>query len=209
MYTVLNDKTKALEYYKRTLAVARKTGEMEMAGFVSYNIATIYKEEGNPREAYSYLIYAINTFEGLPHKSSHTDLTCYLSYVVLADVYVRLGILNQAKEAVRQADTIFERSPLAKSNECRRSLVMAQIYHHEGALEAGQEWLAKARAQATTSEQKLIISNYETSLEYQDLCTKVECLAQGIKTSASFVATKSISAEDEKTVPSITLEETM
>lgn len=160
VHMTTDDKTSALEYYGRALAISRRSGEIETAAFIAYNVATIHKEAGNDREAYSHLVYAANTLDEQAARSPYTAFILYMARLLLAEIDLRLGDAEAAREQMALADTLYETCPMAKSYESRRSLLRAQLAYHERDPGSGDEWLGRAQEQCTTPEQRLIIEKY-------------------------------------------------
>lgn len=158
-----------LDYYTRALAVARKSGEFETAALISYNVATIHKDEWNYRDAHSFVVYAINAFEGLSSRGVYSEFILYLAYLVFAEIKLKMGSADDAAVAVLRADAILTKSEHAKTNEFFRSLVMAKIEFQKSRFEVGEEYLEKAKSQASSPEQKEIVAKYVASQDYKNL----------------------------------------
>jgi tetratricopeptide (TPR) repeat protein/predicted Ser/Thr protein kinase len=166
------DKSQALEYYERAFSVSRRSGETETAAFIAYNVATIHKDAGNDREAYSHFIYAANTLDERPARTPYADFILFMTRLLLVETDLRLGDTLSAREELERADALYETCAMAKSYESLRSLYRAQLFFHEGDFHAGDEWLGRALEQCATPEQRLIVEKYTASPRYRDLSAK-------------------------------------
>ncbi|MBF0104370.1 MAG: sigma 54-interacting transcriptional regulator [Deltaproteobacteria bacterium] len=161
---------KALDYYNRALAMARKLETLFDAALISYNIASIHKLINNMKDAYSYLVYAINTLENIKEqRSPHTELNLYLCYILFSEIHITNSEFQKAHQAVDRAEEYFKQTDVIKIYEYYLHARRASAYLGENKTEQGIKALQTARKLAQKEDEKedlkKIIDKYQINKE--------------------------------------------
>lgn len=108
VYFYDQDYAKAIEEYDRALAIARKLGDYLTAGTIALNMGNSYKMQKNFRDSYAYLMYSINTLEGLPTKNTYTWIYLFNALIEISETYRELNDLTKGEEALTRAGEIMK-----------------------------------------------------------------------------------------------------
>lgn len=103
--TSQNHMGEALVHYERALVIAQKS-DIEVAAGIAVNIANIHKKNGHFDDAYSCLVYSINTLENLTHRSHNALFQLFNSYFEMAEVHIERGDSAKAHQALDVAEKI-------------------------------------------------------------------------------------------------------
>lgn len=146
---------RALDYYNRALAVARQSEDMFNAALISYNIGSIHLNEDRTRDAYTCLIYCINTLQNLHDvHAAVAEQNLLLAYISLAEVHYKNREYQKAHEAMDKADELFSGRDVLKMWEYWKDIRRAQIFYGEKNFEQGKIFLKKAKALAKSEEEQ-------------------------------------------------------
>lgn len=150
-YSLQKQHDKVLDYFTRALVIARKIGEVMTAATISMNIGTTYKLLGKPHDSYTYLIYAINSFENIQNKSSHEWVYLWQAYVEISEVHANAGEFAKTRQMIEKARSIREDNPFLKGYEFWEHLELAKLHDKEGDGEKFEQELVRAKALATSA----------------------------------------------------------
>lgn len=103
--TSQNQMREALEHYERALVIAQKN-DIEVAAGIAVNIANIHKRDEHFDDAYSCLVYSINTLENLSNRSHNALFQLFNSYFEMADVHIERGDPAKAYQTLDIAEKI-------------------------------------------------------------------------------------------------------
>lgn len=103
--TSQNQMDEALKHYERALVIAQKS-DIEVAAAIAINVANIHKQFARYDDAYSCLVYSINTLENLPHRSHNAWFQLFNSYFELAEVHIERDELAKAHQTLDVAERI-------------------------------------------------------------------------------------------------------
>lgn len=138
------DYDRSTEDYERALAIARKLEDLQTAATIALNLGNIYKIRTKFRDAYAYLVYAMNTFETLENKNAYNWLHLFNCHIELAEALRELGELAKAEELLNKGETIVHQHEHLKLYEFWIWFERAKVYHKQKHLSLCRESLAKA-----------------------------------------------------------------
>ncbi len=163
IYLAQNNLEQALDYYNRALAIARQTNDMLYAGSLAYNIAGLNQNADRNKEAYSYVVYAINMLENTKFNyNSMAKSTLVLCYFVLTELYIKRGEAQKAHNELDKSEKIITENDFVKYLLYWAISRRAKIFMLEKNQSKVNEYLAKAKELAKSDEQlsdlKVILS---------------------------------------------------
>lgn len=161
LYYTKNDVPTALDHYKRTLSISQKINDYESSANTAFNIANIYTAQKNYNEAYSYLIFAINTFENLERIGPQSQSILYLSHLSLAEVYYFQDAIEKADMAMQKAKDIFAVNPLVKHYEYWMTIRLALVKAKQNDFDSAKHYYSSAKNLAKTDEEKSDLQSAE------------------------------------------------
>ncbi|OGP07808.1 MAG: hypothetical protein A2048_04335 [Deltaproteobacteria bacterium GWA2_45_12] len=162
------DFTKTIDGYLRALAIARKMEDWQTAATISLNLGNIYKMDGKFHDAYSYLVYAINTLKDIPHKNSYTWLHLFNSHIEIAEAYRELKNLPKAEESLDAAYKLVGEHPHLVSYEFWVWLERAKVYHKENHTSLLDQALFKAQELAKQTHEQEEIKKFQESMTKEE-----------------------------------------
>lgn len=157
------------EFYQRALALARKLEEFSLAATLSLNLANIYRDEKNYPDAYSHLIYALNTLENIEQKNSWHWSIIFQCYVELNEVYRELGDYDKAEDSINKAGSLVRNYPHLAPYEFNIALEKSRLNFKKGNLDKCRQYLKKAQSLAKEGDQVQELKKYEESLDEKSL----------------------------------------
>lgn len=153
-YLLRQESNQALKYYFRALKIARKISELETAGLVAFNISNIYKNQHQMRDSYSFLVYAVNTFQSLPRLNPNSHIILLWSYLSLCDHFLQKNDTVRAGEHLDLARQIYLHRDYLQSQKYWLVMREALFAKVKGEMDMWDELLSQARLLAQTQEQR-------------------------------------------------------
>lgn len=163
-----NEYPEANRNYERALALARKLGDLQTAAIIAMNMANVFKKQNANRDAYAYLIYAINTWEGMEQKSAVSWLNLFRDYAEIAETYAILGDFAKAEEAIDRAEKILRENDHLKSQEFWIWYLRAGIYQKENRSGLFRDALKKAESLAKEGFERDVLKEFKESLNPEE-----------------------------------------
>ncbi|HLD45516.1 MAG TPA: GAF domain-containing protein, partial [bacterium] len=159
LYNTLKDFNKALDYYKRALNVVRKVNEPVNAAAISYNIGYILGRNIQFRDAFSYMIYAINTLEGLQgNYSPHREDFLFLSYQSLAEIHAECNEPAKGHKALDKAEAVINQHEFMQYRAFWKEVRRAHLFIIEQNQKEADTYLEKAKTIAKNEDEKTELS---------------------------------------------------
>jgi Nif-specific regulatory protein len=155
LYIRENNREQALESYKRAFAVASKTDEKTNVAVVGYNIGSNYNHLNQLEDAYSHLIFTINTLENIENLAPSNISVLYLAYNELCDIYIKKSEFSKAHGALEKSLRLFHQNPFLNSFEYWNHIWRAKVYFFENNKEEFEKHLKLAKELAKTDEEKI------------------------------------------------------
>jgi len=178
IHFVSHNYKEAGEFYQRALALARKLEEFSLAATLSLNLANIYRDEKNFPDAYSHLIYALNTLENIDQKNSWHWSVIFQCYVELNEVYRELGDLQKAEESINQAGSLIRNYPHLTPYEFNIALEKARLSFKKGNFDQCEQYFKKAQNLAKEGDQMDELKKFEDTLSREPSMKSVSLASQ-------------------------------
>lgn len=178
LFYARQDIATAQDYYKRTLNIAQKINDFESSAHTAFNIANIYTSQKNFHDAYSYLVFAVNTFENLEQITPQSESVLYLAHLSLSEVYYQQNALQKASESIDKAQAIFAGNQAVHHYEYWMTIRRALVCAKQNEMIAAQNLYAKAKRLAKTDEEKLDLKAAELILNVP--ATQEMSIEQGV-----------------------------
>lgn len=115
------DKEKALEFFEKSIEMARRTGEVRMRAFGLSNAASCYIGKGELKKALEYLNEAEDIFTKLEDKPA------------IASIYIHRGCIHKAERRWRESEESFQRS-MEISKEAGADYHLGDALFHYGSM---------------------------------------------------------------------------
>ena len=164
VYYEEKDYDSATDYYQRALAISRKLEDLQTATVIALNLGNIYKIQKNFADAYSHLIYAINTLEGMENKTSYNWLHLWNCYVELAEIHRETGEFTKAEDALNQAGAMIRMRQHLAPYEFWISLEKAKVFCRKQEWDLCEEYMRKAKALAHDGREIEDLKKFEEEL---------------------------------------------
>lgn len=184
LYWEKGDDEQALKYYQRALPIARKVSDLNVAATIALNMGAAYKRMGKVDDAYTYLVYALNTFEGFPVKNSNTWLFIVMCRVKLAEIYHLRKQFDRAHKMLDQCEEIIRDKAYLAPHLFRKHFLKLKIYKDEGRQADFEAELVCVRELATGISDKDDLEKYLAEIKHGCLKEKlgsVEAKTGGLK----------------------------
>lgn len=141
----------ALEAYNRAIVIARSIGNITNAATISMNCGNIYKMMTQYNDAYSHLVYAINSLENITEKTAHDWLYLWQAYIELSECYCKMKQPVRGREMIGKAARIREENAFLSGYEFWEHLGMTRCYLAEERRDRAMESFEKTKLKATSS----------------------------------------------------------
>ncbi|EKD42046.1 MAG: hypothetical protein ACD_73C00356G0001, partial [uncultured bacterium] len=143
----------------------RKAEDYLTAATIAANLGNIFVSEKKFRDAYSYYVYAINTLEGLTHKTSFVWQLLFTCHAEIGETYLELGELNKSEEAFHKAAEIMAHHDHLAHFEFWIWLQRAKLYHKQKYRSLFRDSLRKAELLAKDGLEKESLNKLKDSLK--------------------------------------------
>lgn len=169
-YLLRGEPELALSSYFQALKIARQIHELETAGLVAFNISNIYRDRGETRDSYSFLVYVVNTFSSLTNLSPNSHFILYWSHLSLCDHFLQKGNVARAGDNLKLAQKLYNTHDYLHSQEYWLAMRSALFKRLSGDTLNWQEDLTRVCALAKTHEEE---EDMEQCLNWKVLCEPV------------------------------------
>jgi transcriptional regulator with GAF, ATPase, and Fis domain/serine/threonine protein kinase/tetratricopeptide (TPR) repeat protein len=175
----------ALQYYKRALAVARGFHDLTVAAAIALNIGRCHKDLGQWNDAYSYLVYAQNTFESVEIRSTVSWQHFMMCCKSVAEVHCHRRHFDKAHAMLDRIDIMIKEHGFLSAYRFGRHFARLKVYFEEEKdVEFARE-LELARELATAVNDREDLEKYLESIGYVDAKPAEEAvLAQSVGVSS-------------------------
>lgn len=160
LYWEKGDDEQALQYYQRALPIARKVSDFTVAATIALNMGSAYKRMGKVDDAYTYLVYALNTFEGFATKNSNIWLYIVMCRVKLAEIYYLRKQFDKAHKMLDECKEIIRGKDYLAPHLFRKRFLRLKIYKDECRQAEFDAELVRVRELATGISDKNDLEKY-------------------------------------------------
>ncbi|MBI2339709.1 MAG: sigma 54-interacting transcriptional regulator [Deltaproteobacteria bacterium] len=156
------------EYYERALALARRQEDYEAAAAISLNLGNIFRLQKQYADAYSYLVYTVNTLEGADPKNYQIWFFLLNACDFLAEVHRETGEFEKALALLSRAEKILGEQPPLAPYRFYIHLDFSKTYAQQGKREEAVRHYEKAVQMAKTDTEKEELKEFRKTYLHQE-----------------------------------------
>lgn len=143
VYIVIGDYDRALSMFLYAKEILEKLGlgkDYRMAA-LSNNISAVYRAKGDFNNAEKSLTLAFEIIKNIPNTRGELAVT----HINLAQLQIKQGKLDEAKENLNTAVNIFEKELGGRDvHYSQAAAALGEVYYYEGNYSLSKEWYKKA-----------------------------------------------------------------
>jgi serine/threonine protein kinase/tetratricopeptide (TPR) repeat protein len=162
------DNAKALDYYERGLSLAQKY-EPNFAAILAYNLSIMYKKLDRTNDAYSCLIYTLNTLQSLSTNAPTVLIGLFNAHMEIAEIHLSRCHFSSAHESVNKADAIATTQTTLNLPIFWVHLMRAKVYFGKGKKTDGRKSLALAQSLVSHADERSELEMYLETLSVSDI----------------------------------------